>query len=84
MRKKPPSFKEHAWIHGDWTFQINTWPISRLHFSAGWADSQTGWVSLSWGTPGCDPVWLIEKSFAVSERVSKLVDRWYARRDFQV
>lgn len=74
---KFPAFTR-SWPH--WYIEANYWPISRPNFQASWIDERQWFISLSWGTPGCDPVWTVEYRRTLGERVGKLADRWYARR----
>jgi hypothetical protein len=65
---------------GRWYLEANAWPISRPSLQASWIDERQWFIALSWGTPGCDPVWMVEYHRTLGERVGKLVDRWYSRR----
>lgn len=69
-----------TWSRRRWYAEVNTWPISRFRFMLEWADERQWFCSLSWGTPGCDPVWMIEYHRVIGEPAGKLIDRWYARR----
>lgn len=65
---------------GRWQVIVHGWSISRPHVQAFWMDDREWVLALSWGSPGSDPVWLVERSGRVSERVGRVLDRWYARR----
>lgn len=80
MKRNFGSLAGHTWSRKNWYAEVNFWPISRPHFAADWCDPRQFFVALSWGTPGCDPVWMVEYRRVISERHGRMWDRWYARR----
>lgn len=79
MRRRR-SFRAWEWKRGHWLVILHAWPISRPRLSAFWLNERELSVALSWGTPGVDPVWLVEFHASVPEPLGRLVDRWYAWR----